>query len=130
MALGRVCASDLWRLGPDWHNHPLMRTISARLWKFAVAVAAALPLCACISHTIQESAALPQSWPQPPPNLTAYGPPAPDYPSVGGDILKGSSTSDLAAARAAAFHPLDEPDTPDQAKAAAKPPPQNSPPPH
>jgi hypothetical protein len=101
-----------------------MRTLGARSWTVAGAVAAALPLCACISHTTQESAALPQPWPQPPPNLAAYGPPSPDYPSVGGDILKGSSPSDLAAARAAAFHPLDEPDTPDKPAPRGAPPPR------
>ena len=108
-----------------------MRVVGLKLWAAASAVVLALPLCACISHTTQENAALPQPWPQPPPNLTAYGPPAPDYPSVGGDILKGSSPSDLAKARAAAFRPLDEPDTPDQGQALGQPPaPQaKSPPP-
>ena len=109
-----------------------MRMTGSGQWTIARAVALALPLCACITHTRQESAALPQPWPQPPPNLAAYGPPAPDYPSIGGDILKGSSPSDLAAARAAAFHPLDEPDAPAQGKApgAPAPSPQSPPPPH
>jgi hypothetical protein len=107
-----------------------MRMINSRRWAMAGAAALALPLCACITHTHQGNAALPQPWPQAPPNLAAYGPPAPDYPSVGGDILKGSSPSDLAAARAAAFHPLDTPDTPDQAQGQSQTPPQpQSPPP-
>ena len=117
-------SSDLWRLSPDWPNHQLMRTVGWKSWTVAGAVAAALPLCACISHTRPESAALPQPWPQPPPNLAAYGPPAPDYPSVGGDILKGSTPADLAEARAAAFRPLDLPDTPDQGPAKGQPPAQ------
>ncbi len=87
----------------------------------AGAVTLVVPLCGCITHTRQENAALPQPWPRPPPNLTAYGPPAPDYPSVGGDILKGSSPADLATARAAAFRPLDLPDTPDQGQAQGRP---------
>jgi hypothetical protein len=110
-----------------------MRTVGSKWRAAAGAVALTLPLCACITHTTQESAALPQPWPQPPANLTAYGPPAPDYPSVGGDILKGSSPADLAKARAAAFRPLDLPDTPDQGEAPgqpAAPQPQSPPPQH
>jgi hypothetical protein len=89
-----------------------MRKAASKRWTTASAVALALPLCGCISHTWQENAALPQPWPQPPPNMAAYGPPAADYPSVGGDILKGSTPADLAKARAAAFRPLDLPDAP------------------
>ena len=83
-----------------------------RRWKTWGALALALPLAACMTHTHQENAALPQPWSKPP-DLAAYAPPAPDYPSVGGDILKGSSPADLAAARAAAIQPLDAPDKPD-----------------
>ena len=106
-----------------------MRMTGSRRWTIGGLAALALPLCACISHTHQESAALPQPWPQPPPNLAAYGPPAPDYPSIGGDILKGSTPADLAAARAAAFHPLDLPDTPDHPPVTARPKPQTQSPP-
>jgi hypothetical protein len=98
-----------------------MRMVDVKRVTTAGAVALVLPLCACITHTRQENAALPQPWPQAPPNLSAYGPPAPDYPSVGGDILQGSSPADLAAARAAAFHPLDAPDTPDESPGAPPP---------
>jgi hypothetical protein len=82
-----------------------------RRWKPWVATALAASLGACISHTRPENAALPAPWPKPP-DLAAYSPPAPDYPSVGGDILEGSSPADLAAARAAAIKPLDAPDPP------------------
>jgi hypothetical protein len=107
-----------------------MRKVVLKFRALASAMALATLLCACISHTRQESAALPQPWPQPPPLLTAYGPPAPDYPSTGGDILKGSSPADLAKARAAAFHPLDVPDASGQAESrsevqAQKPSPQH-----
>jgi hypothetical protein len=106
-----------------------MRAIDLKRWTMAGAVASILPLCACISHTRPESAALPQPWPQPPPNLAAYGSPAPDYPSVGGDILKGSTPADLAKARAAAFHPLDLPEVAKSAHGQAQPAPQPSDPP-
>lgn len=86
-----------------------------------VAGAVALPLAACVTHTRQESAALPQPWPKTPQDLAAYQTPAGDYSSVSGDILKGSSPADLAKARAEAFRPLDAPEGPDQPQA----PPQN-----
>ena len=104
-----------------------MRIVDTKRWTVAGVVALALTLCACISHTRPESAALPQAWPQSPSNLTPYGPPSPDYPSVGGDILKGSTPADLAEARAAAFRPLDLPDTPDQGQAKGQPPAQTKP---
>ena len=119
-------AFERWRRGADWRKHRRMRMIGVKRWSIGGALALALPLGACISHTRPENAALPQPWPKPPPDLEAYGPPAPDYPSVGGDILKGSTPADLAAARAAAFRPLDMPDTPDQPQAQSPPPP----PPH
>jgi hypothetical protein len=106
-----------------------MRIVDMKRWTIAGTALLALPLCACISHTRPESAALPQPWPQPPPNLAAYGPPSPDYPSVGGDILKGSTPADLAEARAAAFRPLDLPDTPDQGEAKGQPSPHPASPP-
>ena len=83
------------------------------------AAALILPLGACVTHTHQESAALPQPWPKADRDLQAYGPASSDYPSGGGDILKGFSPADLAAARAAAIKPLDAPDPP----AAQAPPP-------
>jgi hypothetical protein len=98
-----------------------MRMDRSKSWAAASAVALALLLCACISHTRPEDAALPQPWPQPPPNLVAYGSPSPDYPSVGGDILKGSTPADLAKARAAAFKPLDLPEPAKGAQGEANP---------
>ncbi len=72
-----------------------------RRWKTMVASAMSLAVAACVSHTRPESAALPMPWPKGP-DLAAYARSDPDYPSIGGDILKGYSPEDLAAARAAA----------------------------
>jgi hypothetical protein len=42
-------------------------------------------------------------WPLPPPaGIAAAAAPKGDYPTLGGDVLKGTSLADLAAARAAA----------------------------
>jgi hypothetical protein len=69
--------------------------------------ALALTLAGCVTRTRVENAALNMPWPKAPAaELTAYAPPHDDYPSVGGDILKGASPADRAAARAAAEHPL------------------------
>jgi hypothetical protein len=65
----------------------------------------------CVSHTRPENAALPQPWPQPP-NLADYQKGEPDDPSVGGDILKGYTPAELAAARAAATQTPPKPDKP------------------
>jgi hypothetical protein len=74
------------------------------------AVALALAMTGCVAATHQENAALRMPWPRSPsPALTAYAPPAKEYPSVGGDILKGASPADQAAARATASGPLTPP---------------------
>jgi hypothetical protein len=68
----------------------------------AVGLAAAA-LAGCVAHTRPENAAVQMPWPrEAPPALMAYSPPDRDYPSVGGDVLKGASPADQEAARAAA----------------------------
>jgi hypothetical protein len=64
----------------------------------------------CVAHSHQESAALRAPWPRAPSRaLGAYEAPVKGYPTVGGDILKGTSPAEQAAARAAAVRPMDEP---------------------
>ena len=76
------------------------------LWKAFGAGALAAVLCGCVTRTHMENAALTMPWPKPPgAALLAYTPPNPDYPTVGGDILKGASPADQAAAREAAARP-------------------------
>lgn len=61
----------------------------------------AFPLAGCVT-THQEDVARRMPWPMPPPAaLLARAEPNDDYPTVGGDILKGSSASELEAARRA-----------------------------
>ncbi|MEO8812766.1 MAG: hypothetical protein ABI376_07640 [Caulobacteraceae bacterium] len=65
----------------------------------------AATLCGCAGGRL-ENAAVRMPWPRSPsPDLVAYAPPAADYPSVGGDVLKGASPADREAARAAAIAP-------------------------
>ena len=69
-------------------------------------------LAGCVARSHRENAALSMPWPQSPPaGIAAGAHPNGAYPTVGGDVLKGSSLADLAAARAAAGAPLDAPDT-------------------
>ena len=69
----------------------------------------AVALAGCVTRTHVENAALTMPWPKPPAAaLLAYAPPNDDYPSIGGDILKGASPAEQAAARAAATRPLAE----------------------
>ena len=78
-------------------------------WRAFGVGALAAALAGCVTPTHVENAALTMPWPKPPAaELLAYAPPHDDYPSVGGDILKGASPADRAAARAAAEHPLAE----------------------
>ena len=75
-------------------------------WRILALGAVAAALAGCVTRTHQENAALTMPWPKAPqPELLAYGRNNPDYPSVGGDILKGTSPADQAAARAAASLP-------------------------
>jgi hypothetical protein len=77
-----------------------------RGWRRLVLVATLLASSGCVTRTLQENAALRAMRPQPPAELSAYVAPREDFPSVGGDILRGTSPADLAAARAAAVAPL------------------------
>lgn len=59
--------------------------------RILAALALAAPLAACISPH-QEDAKLRMPWPSAAePGLTAYSEPRADYPTVGGDILKGTA---------------------------------------
>ncbi|HZZ36108.1 MAG TPA: hypothetical protein VFE03_10310 [Caulobacteraceae bacterium] len=59
--------------------------------RILAAAALAAPLCACISPH-QEDAKLRMPWPAgSEPGLIAYAEPKADYPTVGGDILKGTA---------------------------------------
>lgn len=74
-----------------------------RGWRTLAVTLLGVSLAGCITRTHVENAALTMPWPKPPSaELLAYAPPDTDYPSVGGDILKGASPADQAAAGAAA----------------------------
>jgi hypothetical protein len=74
--------------------------------RLALALVAAAP-GGCIYGVQQENPAVVSSRPPDPPSgIAAYRPPQQDYPSIGGDILHGTSPADLAAAREAAVRPL------------------------
>jgi hypothetical protein len=67
-------------------------------------VAVFLVLAGCIAGPHRENAALRMRFPgDSPPQLLTFAPPTSDYPSTGGDILKGASPGEQAAARAAAI---------------------------
>ena len=66
-----------------------------------LATIAPLVLAGCVAHTHPESAALTMPWPKSPDLLSAASASA-DFPSVGGDILKGASPEDQAAIRKSA----------------------------
>jgi hypothetical protein len=68
----------------------------------AALAAGLIPMAACVGAVHRENAALRMSWPTGGANRLAAGEPARPYPSVDGDILKGTSPQELAAARAAA----------------------------
>jgi len=80
-----------------------------RRWQVLGAAALAVTLAGCVTRTHVENAALTMPWPKPPSaELLAFAPPDSDYPTVGGDILKGASPADQAAARAETARPLAE----------------------
>ncbi|MGI9168673.1 MAG: hypothetical protein ACR2FH_00660 [Caulobacteraceae bacterium] len=84
-----------------------------RAWTIFGALALASALGGCVTRTHLENAALTMPWPKAPGHeLAAYAPPSADYPSIGGDILKGASPAEQAAARAAVSRPLAEPSRP------------------
>jgi hypothetical protein len=68
-----------------------------RVLALGAAVLTAVSLCGCVSYR-QEVAALRMARPNAePPQLAAYAPPDADYPSVGGNILKGTAPTAAAA---------------------------------
>ena len=71
--------------------------------------ALALVLGGCVSgiHRVTVAGRMPRPT-APSTDLLAYATPSPDFPSIGGDILRGASPEALAAARAAATKPLEE----------------------
>jgi len=73
-------------------------------WRTVFGVAAVSVLVAgCLAGPRRENAALRMRSPGgPPPRLLIYATPDRDYPSTGGDILKGASPGEQAAERAAA----------------------------
>ena len=74
-----------------------------------IGCALTLSVGGCITHTHQENAALPQPRPHAP-NLAEFQKGDPDDPSIGGDILRGYTPAELAAARAAATQTPPEPE--------------------
>jgi hypothetical protein len=81
-------------------------------WKRLALAGIVLAVNGCATRDFHENAALRAARPPPPPaEMSAYVAPRDDYPTVGGDILRGTSPADLAAARAAAVGPL-APDPP------------------
>jgi hypothetical protein len=75
-------------------------------WRYLSLTSVALMASGCVNG-FHENAALRAERPSPPPaELSAYIAPRNDFPTVGGDILRGTSPADLAAAREAAVKPL------------------------
>lgn len=72
----------------------------------ALCLTGALLAAGCVTAPAVQKASLRMAWPQTPQSaLLAYAAPAPDYPSVGGDVLSGASPEQQARARAAAAAP-------------------------
>ena len=70
------------------------------MWRLAAIGLAAAGLAACVPYH-QERPALRMARPNAePPELSAYAPPNADYPSVGGDIRKGTAPTEEAAYQA------------------------------
>ena len=77
----------------------------ALAWTTALSLAVA----GCVPHTRVEGAARRMTWPTPgAARAVAEAPPPATAPSIGGDILKGTSPADLAAARAATSEALNQ----------------------
>ena len=75
--------------------------------KLIVLLGSVLALAGCVTRTHQENSALRMGWVKPPIYSPSGLPEAAGaYPSVGGDILKGTSPAELAEARAAASRAL------------------------
>ena len=86
-----------------------MRTTSMRRLWVVVGAGLAMSVGGCVTRTHQENAALPQPRPHAP-NLAEYQKGDPEDPSISGDILKGYTPAELAAARAAATQTPPEPE--------------------
>jgi hypothetical protein len=71
--------------------------------------AVALLAAGCVARTHEENAALRSTWPADKAgHLAASGRSETDWPSVKGDILRGTSPEELAKARASVSQPLTE----------------------
>ncbi|HXU98978.1 MAG TPA: hypothetical protein VG166_00590 [Caulobacteraceae bacterium] len=70
------------------------------LFRFSALIGLSLLAGGCVTRAYHENAALVAMRPQaPPPALSAYIAPQTDFPTIGGDILKGTSPADLESAR-------------------------------
>jgi hypothetical protein len=80
-----------------------------RTRELAAVALLALAAVGCVTRTHEENAAWRSTWPADRAvALAAAGRPATNWPSVNGDILRGTSPEELARARAAMSQPLTE----------------------
>jgi hypothetical protein len=78
-----------------------------QVWKPLALVGLALAVSGCVTGDFHENAALRAAVPSPPAaQISTYIAPKDDYPTVGGDILRGTSPADLEAAGQASVKPL------------------------
>lgn len=81
-----------------------------RRWELAAVALAALTAVGCVTRTHEENAARRSTWPidKPGPLASGGGTRQARWPSVEGDILRGTSPADLARDRASVSQPLTE----------------------
>lgn len=81
-----------------------------RMCALAVAAVGAMALAGCVTRTHEETAARRATFPRDtaPPSMVVAGRPEAGWPTVTGDILRGTSPAELAKARAAVSQPLTE----------------------
>jgi hypothetical protein len=80
-----------------------------RTREFAAVAFVALAAAGCVARTHQENAARRSTWPADKAGaLASVSRPDVDWPSVNGDILRGTSPEELAKARATVSQPLTE----------------------
>jgi len=80
-----------------------------RTREFAAVALVALAAVGCVTRTHEENAARRSTWPTDKVgSLAAAGRTDADWPSVKGDILRGTSPEELAKARASVSQPLTE----------------------
>jgi hypothetical protein len=78
-----------------------------QVWKRLALAGLALTASGCVTRDFHENAALRAALPSPPAaEISSYVVPQDDFPTVAGDILRGTSPADLAAAREEAVRPL------------------------